>query len=62
MIVNDIGLNGVLINEKETERVIFLACEPWVAEQDRLFVAVVKVEGDQVSLPMRLRVRKANLK
>ncbi len=58
VIVNDIGLNGVLINEQETERVIFLACEPWVAEQDRLFVAVVKVEGDQVSLPLRLKVRK----
>ena len=30
----------------------------WVAEQDRLFVAVAKVEGDQVSLPMVLNVRK----
>ncbi|HTN75702.1 MAG TPA: hypothetical protein VL096_10670 [Pirellulaceae bacterium] len=58
VIVNDIGLNGVLINEQETERVIYLACEPWVAEQDRLFVAVAKVEGDQVSLPMLLHIRK----
>jgi hypothetical protein len=58
VIVNDIGLNGVLINPGETERVIFLHCEPWVAEQQRTFVAVAKVEGDQVSLPMRLIVKK----
>jgi hypothetical protein len=57
VIVNDIGLSGVLINPNETERVIFLHCEPWVEAQERLFVAVVKVEGDQVSLPMRLKVR-----
>lgn len=58
VIVNDIGLSGVLINPDETERVIFLYCEPWVAEQTRDFVAVAKVEGDQVSLPMRLQVRR----
>lgn len=58
VIVSDIGLNGVLINPGETERVIFLHCEPWVAEQERTFVAVAKVEGDQVSLPMRLIVKK----
>lgn len=59
VIVNDIGLNGVLINENETERVVFLACEGWVEEQNRLFQAVVRVEGDQASLPMLLRVRRA---
>jgi hypothetical protein len=47
-----------LCNPGETERIIFLYCEPWVAEQERTFVAVAKVEGDQVSLPMRLRVKK----
>jgi hypothetical protein len=58
VIVNDIGLSGVLINPGETERVIFLYCEPWVAAQSRTFVAVAKVEGDQVSLPMTLHVKR----
>lgn len=57
VIVNDIGLSGVLINPGETERVIFLYCEPWVAAQERTCFAVAKVEGDQASLPLRLQVK-----
>ena len=34
VIVDDIGLSGVLIPEKQTERTIFLRAEPWVAEQN----------------------------
>ena len=33
IIVDDIGLSGVLIPEKQTERTIFLRAEPWVPEQ-----------------------------
>lgn len=61
VIVDDIGLNGILIPEGQTERIIFLACEPWVPESSRLFFAVAKVEGDQVSLPMELHVRSTAL-
>ena len=57
VIVEDIGLNGVLIPEKQTERTIYLRAEAWVPETVRLFHAVATVEGNQVSLPMRLRVR-----
>jgi WD40 repeat protein len=35
VIVGDIGLNGVLIPENQTERRIFLQCAPWVAPQTR---------------------------
>jgi dipeptidyl aminopeptidase/acylaminoacyl peptidase len=57
VIVDDIGLSGVLVREKETERSIFLRAEPWVADQDRVFFATAQVDGNQVSLPMVLKVR-----
>ena len=34
----------------------FLAAESWVPATRRVFYAVAKVEGNQVSLPMILRV------
>jgi hypothetical protein len=58
IIVDDIGLSGVLIPEGQTERVIFLSAEKWVPETSRLFHAVAKAEGDQASLPMLLHVRR----
>jgi hypothetical protein len=57
IIVDDIGLSGVLIPEKQTERTIFLRAEPWVQEQTRPFFATAQVEGNQCSLPMLLTVR-----
>jgi hypothetical protein len=59
VIVDDIGLSGVLIPEGKLERTIFLRAEPWVAEQDRLFHAQANVEGNQVSKPLLLKVRKS---
>jgi WD40 repeat protein len=56
VIVDDIGLSGVLIPEKQTERTIFLRAEPWVPEQSRTFFATAQVEGNQCSLPLVLRV------
>lgn len=58
VIVDDIGLSGVLIPEKQTERTIFLRAEPWVSEQERTFFATAQVEGNQSSLPMVLRVER----
>jgi hypothetical protein len=58
VIVDDIGLNGVLLPEGQTERTIFLRAEPWVPEQARLFHATAQVEGNQSSLPLRLKVKK----
>jgi hypothetical protein len=57
VIVDDIGLSGVLIPEKQTERTIFLRAEPWVQEQTRPFFATAQVDGNQSSLPMLLTVK-----
>ena len=56
IIVDDIGLSGVLIPEKQTERTIVLRAEPWVAEQTRTFFATAQVDGNQGSLPLVLQV------
>lgn len=56
VIVQDIGLSGVLIPEGKMQRTIYLSAESWVPETRRLFYAVAKVEGDQVTLPMILRI------
>jgi len=60
IIVDDIGLSGVLIPEKQTERTIFLRAEPWVPEQTRTFFATAQVDGNQCSLPMVLRVERSH--
>jgi WD domain, G-beta repeat len=59
VIVDDIGLSGVLIPEKQTERTIFLRAEPWVPQQTRTFFATAQVEGNQSSLPLVLTVKQA---
>ena len=56
VIVNDIGLNGVLIRADETRREIFLHCEAWVPATERLCFAVSKQAGRQTSAPVLLRV------
>jgi hypothetical protein len=43
--VMDVGLNGILVNEKETTRRIVLTCEPWVTPQDRAIYLFAGVEG-----------------
>jgi WD40 repeat protein/mono/diheme cytochrome c family protein len=58
VIVADIGLNGVLIPEGQTERQIFLHCAPWVQETDRLCHAKAREAGNPTSLPVLLKVRK----
>jgi len=58
IIVDDIGLSGVLVREKEFERPIVLRAEPWVADQDRTFQATAQVEGNQVTLPLVIKVRR----
>jgi len=58
VIVDNIGLNGVLIPKGESERQIFLAAAKWVPEQDRLCYAVENQAGRQTSLPILLHVRK----
>ncbi len=66
VIVDSIGLNGVQIRENEIERQVFLSCEKWVPEQERLCHIVAgsatsneSVAGLETSFPMLLKVRKA---
>jgi WD40 repeat protein/mono/diheme cytochrome c family protein len=65
IIVDNIGLSGVQVREKEDVREIFLAAAKWVPEQDRLIHAAVisaRAEQDsagvQTSFPVLLKVRK----
>lgn len=57
IIVDNIGLSGVLVRKKETERQIFLTARPWIQESDRLIHAVAQGVGNQSSPAIRLHVR-----
>jgi WD40 repeat protein len=57
VIVDNIGLNGILIPADRSERQIFLSARPWVAAQSRPFQAVALAEGNQASRPMVLVVK-----
>jgi hypothetical protein len=66
VIVDDIGLNGVQIREKENERPIFFRAANWVQDQDKLIHAALssaRSEHDsatlQTSFPMLMKIRKA---
>ncbi len=59
IIVDNIGLSGVLVRKQETERQIFLTARPWVPETDRLIHAVAQGVGNQASPAIRLYVRKS---
>jgi hypothetical protein len=43
--VLDIGLNGILITEKDTARTMEIYCEPWVQPTEHPFVVLAKREG-----------------
>jgi WD40 repeat protein/mono/diheme cytochrome c family protein len=66
VIVDDIGLNGVQIRDKENERPIFFRAANWVKDQDKLIHAALssaRNEHDsaslQTSFPILLKIRKA---
>jgi hypothetical protein len=58
VIVDNIGLSGVLIREGELERQIFLTAADWVPETTRLIHARANQQGNGASWPMLVRVRK----
>ena len=49
IIVDNIGLSGVLVRKQETERQIFLTARPWVTETDRFIHAVAQTAGNQAT-------------
>jgi hypothetical protein len=57
--VLDIGLNGILITEKETVRTFVIYCEPWVQPQEHPIVILAKREGkntDHAAKSVLLRI------
>jgi hypothetical protein len=62
VIVDNIGLNGVLIPKGENQRDIFLSAQRWVPETDRWCYAIEGQAGKQTSVPLLLRVRKDGAK
>jgi hypothetical protein len=63
--VDDVGLNGVMITEQETSRVIHIVAEPWVQAQIRPLLIVGRVEvnsplrNESAALPVDLVVKGA---
>lgn len=62
IIVDNIGLNGVLIPKDQNEREIFLTAQRWVPETDRWCYAICNEAGRQTSLPVLIKVRKGSAK
>jgi WD40 repeat protein len=58
VIVDNIGLNGILIPPEETEREFFLTARPFVEETDRPFFARANEVDAQASPPILLHVRR----
>jgi hypothetical protein len=59
--VLDIGLNGILITPRDTEREVAIYAEPWVGEMDHPFVVLSKREGkntEHAAKSVLLKVRK----
>jgi hypothetical protein len=59
VIVDNIGLNGVLIPKSQDARRIFLTAAKWVPEVDRLCFAKATQAEAPASLPILLHVRKS---
>ncbi len=58
VIVDNIGLSGVLIRTGETHRQIFLTAADWVADTTCQIHAVALAEGNQASAPIVFHIRK----
>jgi hypothetical protein len=59
VIVDNIGLNGVLMPKGENERQIFITADTWVGETSRQCFAIENQAGNQCSLPVVIHVRAA---
>lgn len=58
VIVDNLGLNGLLALEGQTERTFFVTADKVAAEQTRPFHLTTSAEGGQSSPPVYLRVKK----
>jgi len=57
VIVDNIGLNGVLLPKGETERQIFITADAWVPAAQRLCFAIENQAGGQCSAPVMVHIR-----
>lgn len=55
--VDNIGLNGVLITETQSERTIYITAEPWVEDSERLVFIEAGEGGRPTSRPVLMRVK-----
>jgi WD40 repeat protein/mono/diheme cytochrome c family protein len=60
VIVDNIGLNGVLMPKGENERQIFITADSWVDETTRPCFAIENQAGNQCSPPVTVHVRRAS--
>jgi hypothetical protein len=58
VIIDNIGLSGVLIPKDESRRQIFLHAEGWIPETDRLFYIKAAQAGEPASLPVMIHIRR----
>ncbi|MDZ4820012.1 MAG: c-type cytochrome domain-containing protein [Planctomycetota bacterium] len=58
VIVDNLGLNGLLINPGETEREIFLTAAPWVEPQSCYVFARALVDKRPTSVPVQFTIKK----
>jgi hypothetical protein len=58
VIVDNLGLNGLLIMPEEDERQIFLTAAKWVADTDRLIFAKSNVGENATSAPVLFHIRR----
>ena len=57
VIVDNLGLSGVMVREGEHERQIFLTAAKWVPETTRWIHAVSRAQGNQASSSIKLHVQ-----
>lgn len=55
--IDNIGLNGLMITENETERTFFITAAKWVPDTTRMFHLKVTESGGQCSIPAIIHVR-----
>ncbi len=58
VIVDNLGLNGLLVLENQNERAFFITADESTPEQVRPFHLMTTVEGGQSSRPVLLRVKR----
>jgi hypothetical protein len=59
--VLNIGLNGILLTERDTSREVVIYAEPWVKPMEHPFVVLAKREGkgtDHAAKSVLLKVEK----